>query len=85
MSNERYYYEHKHCYQYSIFDKTQKSEYGGDLFIGTANGESDAKNICKELNNLNEERSRYIKAYLNITEKYYEHYGMTIDNAEFMQ
>lgn len=85
MSNERYYYKHKHCYQYSIFDKTQKSKYGGDLFIGTANDESDAENICKELNNLNEERSRYIKAYLNITEKYHEHYGMTIDNAEFMQ
>ena len=85
MSNERYYYEHRYCYQYDIFDKTRQSKYGGDECIGTANGESDAINICKELNKLNEERNRYQTAYLHITEKYYDHYGMTIDNAEFMR
>ena len=47
---ERFYYEHFHCYQYNILDKQKQDEDGDDWIIGTANGETDAKNICKELN-----------------------------------
>jgi len=55
MSESRYYYKHFHCYQYDIYDSEVQDDEGGDWWIGTANGEDDAVNICKHLNILDKQ------------------------------
>ena len=55
----RYYSKHKYCYQYNILDSEKQDGYGDDMVIGAANGNMDAADIVKRLN----EQEERIKDY----------------------